>query len=235
MFSRQKSFLLVVLLLLWATGCATYKSRRIDIRPVNEYPNLSIAEGISVAADPYGSGTKAEQGFDRDVTREGFVPVNLIVRNDTDEQVRINREKIALIDENEVVYRPVSSNDMSDKFKKNVIAHFLAGSVISVAVGVVSSVSAILANRKMKADWQRKEIPDQLVLQPGKQIHGFVYFKLPQGQTTTVSKLYLESERLNSGKTVRVELTPRDNESIVTISPPDPREPKDHSITAANP
>ncbi len=218
--SLKQTFILVALsLVLGATGCATYKPRMIDIRPVGEYPNMSTAEGISVAADPYGTTEKAKEGFQTDVTRKGFFPVNLIFKNDTNERVHIHREAIELIDENGIVHRPVSSKVMFKKFKVNVLARFVAGSVISVAVGAVSSASAILTNRKMKSDWHKKEIPDQLVIPPGRRMNGFVYFELPEGETTTVSKLCVPSEAINSGKKIRFELATHENKRPIRISP----------------
>jgi hypothetical protein len=216
---RGTHFLLILLLMLGAASCATYKQPRINIRPVDEYPNISTKQGISVAADSYGTMKKAKEGFRTDVTRKGFFPVNLIFNNDTDQCVRIHRETIELIDENGMVHRPVNSTVMFDNLKFSVVARFIAGSVISVAVGAASSLSAILANRKMKADWGQKEIPDELIIPPGRNMNGFVYFRLPEGESTTVSKLCLESVTVDSGKRIRFELLPRENESPITVSP----------------
>ena len=232
---RGKLFLLILLLMLGAASCATYKQPRINIRPVDEYPNISTTQGISVAADPYGTTEKAKEGFRADVTRKGFFPVNLIFKNDTNECVRIRRETIELIDENGVVHRPVNSKVMFENLKFSAVARFIAGSVISVVVGAVSSVSAILANRKMKADWGQKEIPDELIIPPGRNMSGFVYFRLPEGETTTVSKLCVESVRVDSGEKIRFELLPRENESSITISPIKRSQPVEHSLTGSHP
>jgi hypothetical protein len=230
---KKTSFFLVFILLLEAAGCATYKQTKINVRPVSEYPSVRTAEGISVALDPYDSAEEAKQGFQRDVTREGFVPVNLIVRNDTDENVRINRHKIELIDENGVIYRPVSSKAMFEEFKIDAFKRLAALSIISVWIGALSYISAKRANRKMEADWQRKEIPDHLIIPPKSKIHGFVYFKLPEGQTT-VSQLRLESERMSTRKKVQIEITPTDSQSLITISPIQEENPTETSLTGPN-
>jgi len=216
---RQMRFLIVLFLMLAVVSCATYKRGIIEIRSVNEYAHLSTAEGVTVAADPYDSTEKAKKGFYLDVIRQGFFPINLILKNNTNERVRVLKESIELVDEDGVVHRPVSGKTMFDRFKRNPVARFLAASVISVSVGVVSYVSTVIANRKMKADWQQKEIPNQLVLDPGKQLNGFVYFKVPEDKITRVSKLCLESERLNSRKKVRFELAPDENRSAIILSP----------------
>lgn len=169
-----------------------------------------------------------------DVTRKGFFPVNLIFENGTNERVRVRKETIGLIDDNGVIHRPVNHRVMYDKFKNNPVARFLAGSVISIAVGVVSSVSAILANRKMKADWRQKEIPDHLILQPGQQINGFVYFMVPEGTTVTVSKLCIESERVDSRKSVQFELTPGPTQPGITLSPIKQEKPIESVLSEPN-
>jgi len=224
---RRASFFIALFLLLGFTNCATYKQRRIDIHPADEYPHLSAAhEGIVVAADPYHSTEKAKQGFYVDVTRKGFLPVNMIVMNDTNEEVRVSKESIELIDENGLSYEPVDAKVMFDNHKENPLARFVAGSVISVSIGTVSAVSAIIANRKMRADWREKEMPDELIIESGKQMNGFVYFRVPRDTTTTVSKLCLESERLDSLETVEFELAPTENLADVTISPVSPSDIK---------
>jgi len=223
--------LLILLLMLGAASCATYKQPRINIRPVDEYPNISTTQGISVAADPYDTTEKAKEGFRADVTRKGFFPVNLIFKNDTNECVRIRRETIELIDENGVVHRPVNSKVMFENLKFSAVARFIAGSVISVAVGAVSSVSAILANRKMKADWGQKEIPDELIIPPGRNMSGFVYFRLPEGETTTVSKLCVESVRVDTGGVIHLEVTPGKNGSTITFYPAGDKNPPNQAST----
>ncbi len=233
--SKRTFLLLSLLVLLGPVSCATYRPRRIDIRPVGEYPNMSTAEGISVAADPYGTEEKAKEGFQKDVTRKGFLPVNLIFENDTSERVRIHRETIEFVDENGVIHRPVNSKAMFENLKFSAVAHFVAGSVISVVVGAVSSVSAVLANQKMKADWSQKEIPEDLIIPPGRKMNGFVYFKFPEGETTRLSKLCLESETINSRKRIRIELVPRDDASLIMISPIKQARPIDPSLTGSSP
>jgi len=234
MLRKGTSLLLALSLLLGLTNCATYRPQRIDIHPINEYPHLRTSEGISVAADPYSSMEKAKRGFQMDVTQKGFVPVNLIIDNDTDEPLRIDKENIELIDENGIAYRPVSSKLMFEEFEIDAIGRFAVFSVVSVAAGVVSYISAKRANRKMKADWQRKEIPDRLIIPPGTRMSGFVYFQLPEGEITEVSKLHLESERVITRKRMEFEFTPQEDQPVIAISSVKPDNPTDSHLNRPN-
>lgn len=222
----KTSVSLGLLLLVGFTSCATYRQRRIDIHPVDHYAHLTTAHGISVAADSYHSKEKAQQGFTIDVTRKGFLPVNLILKNDSYEEICVRKDAVKLIDTHGLDYRPVDAKDMSGRFKKNPVLRFVAGSVISVVIGAAGFVSAILDNRKMRADWQEKEIQDPLIVEPGGQRNGFVYFKVPEGTTTAVSKLCLESESLESGERIEFEFIPGENGTRISLSPPKEKKPR---------
>jgi len=148
--------------------------------------------------------------------------------------VGIPKESISLIDEHGMNYRPVSGGSMAASFKRNPIVRFLAGSVVSVVIGAASCVSTILANRHMEADWRKKEIPDNLILQPGTQMNGFVYFKVPQDRVTTLSKLCLLSEKLSSGETFQLQLIPGENGSAISFSPVQKKKTVKQASTEAN-
>jgi hypothetical protein len=217
--SRLLCCFLALVLVLGIAGCATLKQSEINTYDGKGRLNRKTAEGISVAADPYHARQKAKSGFAVDVTSKGFLPVELTFENETDEPVRVLKQTIQLSDGDGSVFRPVGSGTMWNRFKKNPVARLVAFSSVSIALGVASYVHAVLSNRKLKVDWRRKEIPDQLIIPPGRTVNGFVYFKLPDDRATTVSKLCLESERLTSGRKVPFELVPEKNESPITISP----------------
>lgn len=199
-YKLMLSFLLSVIFL-GATGCATYKAGRIDVRSVEEYACRTNAEGISLAADSYDSTEKAKEGFYVDVTSEGFYPVNMILKNDTSDRVILLRETIELTDAGGNIHRPVRSTIMLQNFEKNKMAYALLG------FGIFSYMSAEEANRKMETDWREKEIQDQLIILQGRKNSGFVYFQLPKGMTTKGSKIKLAAEKLETKKTIQLELT----------------------------
>lgn len=194
---------LIVMLLLFVSfyGCATHQVNQIDIRPIETYSNRVALDGVSAAADPYDTAEKAQRGFYQDVTREGFFPVQLIFKNDTNDRVIVLRETIELIHLNGNIYRPVRSTTIYNSFENNKIAYALLG------FGIFSYMSAEEANRKMESDYRDKELPDQLIILPGLRSNGFAYFQLPKGSTTKGSKLTLQAERLDNRQKLKLEFS----------------------------
>jgi hypothetical protein len=201
MFYKYLSFLFVVIMSLAVTVCASYQAGGIDVRAVDQYSLRTIVDGISLAADLYDSTEKTKQGFYVDVNSEGFYPVNLIFKNNTDDRVLVFRETMELIDSSGNIYRPVSSTAMFNTFEHNKIAYALLG------FGIFSYMSAEEANRKMETDWHQKEIPDQLLILPSRKANGFVYFQLPKEKTIKGGKLRLEAEKLETKTKSQLELT----------------------------
>lgn len=201
MYSRKTFFLVGIILLLAVAGCATYKRGKIDVlSSPDDYACRCTAQGVSVAADPYDSTEKAKQGFYVDVTKESFYPVQLIVWNDTSERILVLREESQLIDASNNIYRPVRSTVMADASEHNKMAYALLG------FGIFSYMSAEEANRKMASDWREKELPDQLIIPAGRKMNGFLYFQLPEGQTTKGCKLRLEAEKIETREKIPLEL-----------------------------
>ena len=65
-------------------------------------------------------------------------------------------------------------------------------------------MSAEDANRKMESDWREKEMPEQLIIQPGRTGHGFVFFKLPAGVSLRGSRLLLDAQSMADGQTIKL-------------------------------
>lgn len=169
MYWKQILISALMVLLLGATGCATYKHGNIDVRTVDAYSIHTTVDGISLAVDPYDTSEKAKEGFYMDVTSKGFYPVQLIFQNNTGDRLIIPREMIELIDTNNNSHKPVRSTIMADTCEHNKMAYALLG------FGIFSYMSADEANRKMASDWREKELPDQIILSAGRKMSGFLY------------------------------------------------------------
>ena len=200
MSSRQNSLYLLVFFVIGFTGCASYQQGIIDTRPVDTYLNRVTLEGVSLAADPYDSSEKGQKGFYVDVTSEGFYPVHLIFKNDTNDRVIVLRETVELITASGTIYRPVRSTIMYNAFEKSKMAYALLG------FGIFSYMSAEEANRKMEGDWRDKEIPEQLIILPALRANGFIYFQLPKGSTTKGAKLTMQGEKLETRQKLKLEI-----------------------------
>jgi hypothetical protein len=192
--------IVLFILLISPLGCASYQSRVISASPIDSYSLSTRNNGIFFAADPFDTPEKAQEGFYADVTSQGYYPVLLIFKNNTSDKILVPRETVE-IESGSSLYRPVRSSNMYNDFEHNKMAYALLG------FGIFSYMSAEEANRKMETDWREKEMPEQLVVLPGRTAHGFVYFKLPQGTTLRGGKLKVEAEKMGQKKTVKFELT----------------------------
>jgi hypothetical protein len=200
MKTRGEFFIVLAILIISQLGCASYQSKVISASPIENYALGTKNYGISFAADPFDTSEKAKDAFYADITSRGYYPVQLIFKNDTSDKVMVLRETVEL-ESGGSLYRPVRSSNMFNDFEHNKMAYALLG------FGIFSYMSAEEANRKMETDWREKEMPEQLIVLPGRTAHGFVYFKLPQGTTLRGGKLKVEAEKMGEKKAVQLELT----------------------------
>jgi hypothetical protein len=64
--------------------------------PAGQYPAHATQAGITIAADPYDSAPK-EKVFRVDYLRYNFIPIRIIVTNDTDKPISLNDVRILLL------------------------------------------------------------------------------------------------------------------------------------------
>ncbi len=191
---------LLTIILMIQVGCASYQAQTISAGSIEGYALNSTKEGISFAAEPYDTAEKAKGAFYADITSQGYYPVLLVFKNNTSENVMVLRGTVELETAGSM-YKAVRSSTMFNDFEHNKMAYALLG------FGIFSYMSAEEANRKMESDWREKEMAEQLIVQPGRTSHGFVYFKLPQGVSIRGSKIKVDAERMNDRKIVKLELT----------------------------
>lgn len=180
-------------------GCATYQAKTISVNPIEGYASSTKKEGIYFAAEPFDTSVKAKDAFYADVTSYGYYPVQLIFKNANPDKILVLRETVEL-ESGGTVHRPVRSSNMYNELEHNKMAYALLG------FGIFSYMSAEEANRKMESDWREKEMPEQLVVLPGRTSHGFVYFKLPTGTSLRGSKVKVEAEKMGEKKLVGLDV-----------------------------
>lgn len=160
----------------WA--CTSHDIRQLAPEPISAYRIQTTENGVTVAADPFSSKPKCEQGFTIDLTEQGFVPILLVFDNQTQDNVLVVKDDIELVDTQGNVRKPVPANVMVSKFEHNKMAYALLG------FGIFSYMSAEEANKKMLQDWSSKELPAEKVLIPGRKTHGAIYLEVGPGLAT---------------------------------------------------
>lgn len=191
----------VVLITLLGSGCATYKAGITQARSPGEYANKVVsANGVEAAAELFSGESEVKRGFYVDVNNEGYYPVQLIVRNGSDGRVLLPRETVRIVDSTGREYRPVPGAAMADDFEKNKMAYALLG------FGIFSYMSAEDANEKMRADWTGKELASDTIINSGRSVDGFVYFKMPKGSKPDGMRMEFEAESLEGGEREQLSL-----------------------------
>ena len=192
--------LLAVLAALAVAACASYQVRQVDVLPIDSYARYLSVDGISFAIDVYDTPERCEAAFDEDLTSENYYAVRLVFRSRIDERLLIARATIELADPRGGVHRPVDALVMAQDFESSSAAYAVLGA------GITGYQSSDETNRRREADWYDREIPENLVIQPGHRADGFVYFRLPEGQTPAGMILRLEVERIGLDQTTILEL-----------------------------
>lgn len=197
----QKQLMMITMIAVLASGCATYKAGVTHAMSPSQYGNYVVADnGVEAAADLYTGEAKVKSGFYIDVNSEGYYPIQVILRNGSDSRILLPKESVRIVDSNGHEYRPVPGAVMADEFEKNKMAYALLG------FGIFSYMSADDANQKMRADWLGKELGPDTLIDAGRSDSGFAYFKMPKGVKPNGMKLQLEVEALETSTRTPIEL-----------------------------
>jgi hypothetical protein len=198
--TRRLTIIILAVLLLGMTGCATHKAGYVPIKDVSQYVNYQKLDDIEAAADLYADEMKTKEGFYINVNEKNFYPVNLTIKNNSETRLLVYKNSVQLIDGLGNQYSPTSCSIMSGEFEHNKMAYALLG------FGIFSYMSAEDANKKMESDWRDKELPGELIINPRQRNSGFVYFKLPEGSKPNGMTLKLTIETMETRKQYSVEL-----------------------------
>jgi len=167
------------------SGCASYKVNQVSVHHADAYLHKQTKHDITVACDPFDTADKAKSAFHIDVTKKGYYPINVIISNKGPNQIAIIKQNIVLHDTSGGVNMPVDSAVVVDQYEHNALMEAFFG------FGIFSYMAADEANEKMKADWYEKELPEEKILKPGRQVHGFVFYK-PKTSAKVISNATME-------------------------------------------
>ena len=176
-------------------GCASHEIRALTPQPIEAYSLRTDEAGVSIAAKAFTSKEEVENTFYLDLTEEGFVPILLVMNNESRDNIVLLKEYIELMDSAGNVLKPVSTDIMVEKFEHDKIVYALLG------FGIFSYMSADEANKKMRRDWSSKELPVEKILLPNRKAHGVVYFELSRGLLTLPNAtLRIRLQNMRTGK-----------------------------------
>jgi hypothetical protein len=151
---------------------------------------------VVVGATAYFLPEQQEDAFGENVTKKGFFPVAVAVRNDGVEKVSLRVESATL---ESADGKAQGWHIMYQAFKTDTGEAFMVG-------GLIGSTSSELANDDMANDWREKQFPEQRVIPAnGGTRSGFLYF-LVKKRGKRPYRLRLTLDRLQSEEPVQLEL-----------------------------
>jgi hypothetical protein len=151
----MKQLSIVMMLLLFVTGCTGYKSQYIPFRAPEAYVNHQEVAGVSLGSEAYPDKKSAKEAFGFDIKGSGLLPVKLVLDNKSGQSIEIITAQTFLID-NGGNYWPVIPNSVAfERLEKS--THFAsffgkgagkgavigaaAGGILATALGIVSGQS----------------------------------------------------------------------------------------------
>ena len=186
---------LIVPLAIGLVACASYEIRPLIPQPIESYPLREISRGVTVVAESLATKEKAEAAFSVDLTEQGYAPILLVMENRSGDKILLVKDQIELVDGRGNLHKPVSAHVMAEKFGYGKLVRALLG------FGPFFSLPAKEANKKMRSDWSRKELPAKKVLMPNQETHGVLYFELgPMLLTLPESALHIPLKNLRTGE-----------------------------------
>lgn len=95
---RLVALLLLLALLPGAAGAGQKERLMFRAQPASAYPARDAHEGIVVAADPFDAREKSAPVFGKhDLRKAGILPILLVITNDTDRTVRLDKFRVQFL------------------------------------------------------------------------------------------------------------------------------------------
>lgn len=155
--------------LLAMAACASYTARTVPINQPNAYAHQQSVAGLTVVADVYGTEPKYKSVFDTVPSYErGYLPINVIVYNDSPEPVSIAVGSITVTTRSGSILQPIPAEQVAEQVLRSTTGRYFAG-------GVLAAGSSKGANDRIRADFAAKGLKDQTI-PPGGRSQGFLFF-----------------------------------------------------------
>jgi len=184
------------------SGCASYKSGPVSLREATQYSNVRQVDGVSVAAEALTDSVRIKEIFYEDLSEGGFIPIEVVIHNGSTNRILVQKDQIEVVGLPGDALRPTNVSMMIEEFEHSKMAYALLG------FGIFSYMSAEDANKKMASDWNSKELPRELMVNPNRRASGFVYIKMPKDMKPTGMQLTVPVENLETKviSTVKIQL-----------------------------
>ena len=173
----MKKYILPILPLFLFSACASYDVKTVNLQKPTVYASHSVLDDFDIGAKAFTTDAETKAVFDEKLVRKGIFPVQVSIENKSEKTLLVVRDQIELSGAVTNAIRPMSSTEVAENVEDNAMANAIFG------FGILSYAAAENANDEREADYANKQLPQELVVRPGRMGGGFVFFKLPKGET----------------------------------------------------
>ncbi|MEL6275399.1 MAG: hypothetical protein AAFY48_13705 [Bacteroidota bacterium] len=170
------------------TACASHDTKTVLVKQPTSYQATSTAGQLKAGAEAFDTDAKTKAAFDQKLVRKGIVPVQLAFKNDSSRTIVIFRDQIELASNASNSMRPMSSLEVAESVEENAIAHAVFG------FGILSYGAAKDAQSEREADYANKQLPEELLIRPGRLNGGFIFFRVGKSERVSGRRVVVPFE-----------------------------------------
>jgi len=156
----------VVVLSLGTPAYTSDKFPDYPVHPAGDYAVKAEKDGVIVGVEPVENIKEQKTYFDTDLAAKGFVPVFIVVQNQSS-------ENSFLFEKSNVGYTGISKNSTPDAGSK------VGVSMAAVGMGGLIAMKLITNATHIQQNLLKKEVQSK-TLSPGTSVHGFLYIRVPK-------------------------------------------------------
>ncbi|MBN1141792.1 MAG: hypothetical protein JXB25_08375 [Deltaproteobacteria bacterium] len=141
----------LVPILVMTAGCGAYRSREVSFRHPSAFANLKVVDGAQLAAVSHADAAQAREVFGFDIRAAGLLPVQVVIDNAGQGELRIVPEQTFLIDGEGAMWGLLAGQDAYERLEKSAeysrivsaggkgaLLGAAGGALIGAAIGVLS-------------------------------------------------------------------------------------------------
>jgi len=147
----MKKLICLLIIAAHLSACATYESRSVSFRPPQDYANFKDSYGLMVGAESFADVKQAEAAFGFDIRAAGLLPVQVVIDNQTGQDVEVVSGQTFLIDDTSRYWKILTNREAVERVQKSTEGGAIvggagkgaalggaAGALLGLAIGIVS-------------------------------------------------------------------------------------------------
>lgn len=170
----NRTFTILLVFAYFTVSCASYTPQLVTLPRIDSAAASAEEQGLAVGVNPYLDPEKSTRVFGADLKQAGILPLQVVVRNRSQQRLTIHKMDFVLRLPEERDYAPASASAVAERLES--YASVVGWTVAFGLVGyLLSSSQQQEANAARRADFRSKEFQDAS-LAPQQSAHGFLFY-----------------------------------------------------------